>query len=135
MINPDKRKEYNRRYREKNKEKLREAQKLYLHKKPDYNKRYYSKHSERYSDAQLKRKYGIGLEEYNKLLASQGGKCLFCDKPPETGTKSLAVDHDHETGKVRGLLCESHNRGLGMFHDNINELERAILYLKSNDNL
>ncbi len=60
-------------------------------------------------DAALRRKFGITLEEYNKLLAHQGGVCYICGKACTTGRK-LAVDHDHDTGMIRGLLCVNCNK-------------------------
>lgn len=71
------------------------------------------------------KRYGITLEQYNRLLIAQGGRCKICDK-----TEHLHVDHDHRTGKVRGLLCSNHNTGLGKFQDDIETLEKAIVYLK-----
>lgn len=56
-------------------------------------------------DAYLKRTYGLGLIEYNQLLAFQGGGCAICGKTREQEGRHLAVDHDHITGAVRGLLC------------------------------
>lgn len=88
-------------------------------------------------DSALRDSYGIGVEEFNILLASQGGGCKICGATEaNSGGKrytNLAVDHNHETGKVRGLLCNKHNRGLGMFGDSIEMLELAIQYLKDND--
>lgn len=67
----------------------------------------------------LKRKYGMTVEQYDKLLAEQGGVCALCGEP-ETSTfrgtvKMLAVDHDHGTGLVRGLLCYRCNTDLGKY--------------------
>ena len=77
----------------------------------------------------LMRKYNISIEEYEKLWQSQGGKCKICGNPV-AGKKKLAVDHCHAKGNIRGLLCENCNRGLGMFKDNIDTLNKAIEYLK-----
>ena len=76
----------------------------------------------------LKRRYGITLEQYEAMLESQNGKCAICKGDCLTG-RNLAVDHDHETGKVRGLLCSKCNQGLGQLN-NIELLQRAIDYLK-----
>ena len=80
----------------------------------------------------LLRTYGIDLDEYNRLLEAQGGRCAIC-RTPDPGPKrsnaelkpSFAVDHDHQTDQVRGLLCEKCNRGLGQFNDNPEHLEAA----------
>lgn len=76
----------------------------------------------------LKSKYNISIEEYERLLHKQGGSCAICDTT--LFGKKLAVDHDHETGAIRGLLCGNCNRGLGMFKDNPLYLKQAIKYLK-----
>lgn len=72
--------------------------------------------------------YGITHEEYDALLKMQGGVCALCGRPPKT--RSLAVDHDHSTGVVRGLLCLPCNTALGKLGDSIETLERAIDYLR-----
>lgn len=50
------------------------------------------------------------FQKYNDLLQEQGGKCYFCKEPPKSGARSLAVDHCHVSGRVRGLLCTYHNK-------------------------
>jgi len=73
----------------------------------------------------------VGLAEYNALLEIQGGVCAICGSDdPKTGGRSFAVDHDHVTGKVRGLLCSPCNRALGGFNDDPVRLQRAVDYLK-----
>jgi hypothetical protein len=73
--------------------------------------------------------YGIDIEEYTKLLEKQDFKCAICGSRG-SDIKSLAVDHDHATGKVRGLLCDSCNLGIGKFKDSTELLTSAINYLK-----
>lgn len=77
---------------------------------------------------QLRKKFGIQLEEYEALLARQTGKCAICRRPPDEvrAGKSLAVDHDHESGKIRGLLCDPCNLALGCFQDNLDLFRSAI---------
>lgn len=65
---------------------------------------------------------------YEALVRMQGNKCAICEKPPTQG-KRLNIDHDHSTGKIRALLCMECNMGLGRFHDDINVLGKAIVYL------
>ena len=78
----------------------------------------------------LKRRYNITLEEYSQILDSQGGCCATCGtKEPGGRWKSFAVDHDHKTGKVRGMLCKSCNIALGEVYDNLTTLENMIKYL------
>lgn len=92
---------------------------------------------EYYKTIQLKKKYGITLEDYNDMLKSQNYTCMICGKR-ETHKHNisskyvdLAVDHCHETGKVRGLLCTYCNVGLGAFKDDKDLLEKAIKYLNN----
>lgn len=76
------------------------------------------------------KKYGITLGEYNVLDESQNGLCAIC-RNPQNNKKNLSVDHNHKTGKVRGLLCHKCNVGLGMANDNVEVLESMISYLKN----
>jgi hypothetical protein len=76
----------------------------------------------------LLRDYGLSVEDYVAILESQGGVCAYCQAEP--GNKSLAVDHDHETGAVRGLLCGPCNTALGRFGDNVDGLLRALDYVR-----
>ncbi|SRR5881394_1007110 len=75
-------------------------------------------------------KYGITMDDYSRMFEEQEGLCKICRcRQPNARFKYLSVDHDHETGRVRGLLCMNCNRGLGLFdHDPI-LLEKAIDYL------
>lgn len=78
------------------------------------------------------RQYGLTASEYDDLLAEQGGKCAICGTE-EAGAWGgrLPVDHDHETGAVRGLLCHACNGGLGQFGDDVDRLMQAAAYLLS----
>lgn len=78
------------------------------------------------------RKYGITAVEYAELLFIQGGVCAICKFPPSGKMKVLCVDHDHNTGAVRGLLCNGCNVGLGRFKDSISLLSEAVDYLVRN---
>ncbi len=78
----------------------------------------------------LKKFYGITTEYYENLLVDQGGGCAICNKSPEDNRKRLAVDHCHDSGIIRGLLCHDCNTGLGKFKDNTNILLAAGSYLK-----
>ena len=81
----------------------------------------------------LKHRYGISLEEYNKLSTTQNNVCAICgDSGSMRNGKfyRLSVDHDHTTNKVRGLLCDKHNKGLGCFNDDPAELLSGYNYLK-----
>jgi hypothetical protein len=84
-------------------------------------------------DYQLKRNYGISLEQFNILAEAQNWRCKICGYLPDPSAKHnqsvLHVDHDHVTGRVRGLLCPKCNRGLGLLGDDPNLLQKAIDYL------
>lgn len=93
---------YQRKYREENLDKVRKASKKY----------------------DLRTKYGMTYEDYEELLAIQEGKCALCET-----VAMLAVDHCHETGKVRGLLCNRCNLGIGLLKEDTNIFKRALEYL------
>lgn len=71
--------------------------------------------------------FGITIEDYNKMFDEQKGYCAICQRHQSTFKRRLAIDHDHLTGKVRGLLCDPCNRGMGMLKEH--NLQRAITYL------
>lgn len=77
----------------------------------------------------LMKQYGLSLKEYYVLLMVQCGKCYICGSTPVLPDR-LHVDHDHETGRVRGLLCFSCNSGLGNFKDSLGLLVGAAEYLE-----
>lgn len=78
-------------------------------------------------------RYGITVEDYDRMLVVQGGKCALCfAEPVDEPGKRLHVDHCHDTGKVRGLLCVACNTGMGKLRDNVEVLKRAIEYLEKN---
>jgi hypothetical protein len=79
-------------------------------------------------DYYLRRRFGIGIPEYDALLDAQGGACGICGG--QNFGRRLAVDHDHETGRVRGLLCTRCNAALGSLGDSEASLQRALDYLK-----
>ncbi len=81
----------------------------------------------------LKKRYGITLHQVVELAAHQGGVCAVCGALPDVTKKrgGLHVDHDHDTGKVRGLLCERCNLGLGFFRDDMVRLVSAVGYLEN----
>lgn len=96
----------------------------------EQNKRKWINNREKLVDSSLKSIYGITLEQYNKMLVQQNNACAICHKPSQNQKRRLHVDHDHITGKVRGLLCVSCNQGLGMFKDDPDRIRKAIQYLK-----
>jgi hypothetical protein len=82
----------------------------------------------------LKSLYGITLADYEIMAAAQGNVCAICGqqevrKSRYGGTCRLHVDHDHETGAIRGIICHGCNSGLGLFRDSVDLLEKAKQYL------
>lgn len=80
-------------------------------------------------NAYLKRTYGLTEEDYYKLLDKQGGGCAICGKTIEQEGKYLAVDHDHKTGEVRGILCGYHNKYTVGRHRDADLLRKVANYL------
>jgi hypothetical protein len=78
-------------------------------------------------------RFGLTVEDYQAMLAAQGGVCAICGTPP-TDRRRLAVDHNHETGAVRGLLCVPCNQALGRFKDSPDVLAAAAMYLLRHEN-
>lgn len=79
-----------------------------------------------YYEYRLYRDHGMGKDEFDTMLKEQDGRCAICHKELD----KPHLDHDHKTGKVRGILCPTCNWGLGMFKDSIRNLASAIVYLE-----
>ncbi|HMH94140.1 MAG TPA: endonuclease VII domain-containing protein [Streptosporangiaceae bacterium] len=86
--------------------------------------------SERQIGYRLQFKFGITREQYEALLAAQGGVCGICGTPPRPGKKRLHLDHDHQTGAVRGVLCGWCNTAVGLFGEDVSLMARAARYLE-----
>jgi len=84
----------------------------------------------------LREKFGISLDRYKEILKEQNYQCAICGRLSESekDKRMLAVDHDHKTKKVRGILCSNCNNGLGRFFDNTKYLSKAIDYLNKYNN-
>lgn len=99
----------------------------------DRRDRYDSAHAR---DGKLRSQFGISLEQYNEMLSRQGGACAICERPESAlaangEPRALAVDHDHDTGAVRGLLCAACNVALGAFGDDPARLRTAAAYIEN----
>ena len=90
---------------------------------------HYQKTKEHQRCKALQKKFGITLEDYNQMFADQEGHCAICGVHQLDVSLTFAVDHDHKTGEVRGLLCRHCNVGLGHFRDDTTLLAKAIAYL------
>ena len=95
--------------------------------KREYNNA--SEHKIYAKNHKLQSRYGISLEEYNQKITAQDSKCAICGIELDGG-KNTHLDHDHKTGKNRGVLCVGCNSGLGNFKDSLQALEFACEYLK-----
>ena len=82
-------------------------------------------------DKKLQRAFGISYEEYLMMLEAQQGGCAICGTTSTGKRKAFAVDHNHETGKVRGLLCGNCNTGIGNLREDEGIMLRAIEYLRN----
>lgn len=95
--------------------------------------KYKKDNPERYKDSRrnvyLKFHYGISYKEFKEMSILQNDVCLICGEKNKTWR--LAVDHNHETGEIRGLLCNLCNRALGFFNDDPSRLRRAADYIES----
>lgn len=95
-----------------------------------YNYDWYQRNKDKQRWYQLKIKYGISEEEYNKLLITQDFSCAICSKHVSKCSQALYVDHRHTTGRIRGLLCAGCNSGIGLMDEDLEILDKAMLYLK-----
>ena len=108
----------------------------YSEKKRAYNKAYWATYKRRPRTKQEIRKanlkkFNLTQRDYENLLAEQGGHCYFCAKTPAQQRHGvLFIDHCHETGRVRGLVCAQHNQALVRFGDNVAGFERALAYVR-----
>lgn len=101
----------------------------------EWQKVWYAQNPRRERNADLKKRYGITVEEFEVKVIAQKGLCAICNRPERAAVRngkarSLAVDHDHVSGAVRDLLCTGCNSGLGHFEDNSELLKAAAAYLE-----
>ncbi len=80
---------------------------------------------------QLIQQYGITVDDFDRMFTEQEGRCAICGKHQSECPQSLAVDHDHETKEVRGLLCNQCNAGIGLMQDDPELLRKAIAHLEN----
>jgi hypothetical protein len=109
---------------------FRERSKLYNRNKYQTDAGYRKRVNETGRRCALRRLYGITVEQYNRMVIDQSGCCAVCRRTLLELGRSLAVDHCHKTGKVRGLLCGGCNGILGRFNDDAERFLRASEYLK-----
>lgn len=126
------RREYHRQYRAKNKAKLAEYVRVWKQNNRDRVRAYaqpaYDPVKARAKG--LRRKFGLTVAAFEAMRAAQDNKCAVCATATPGGRGTWHVDHDHATGKIRQLLCQNCNIGLGNFQDNPLLLEKAAKYLR-----
>lgn len=137
------------RYIKENREKVLEWKRASWHRNGDANRaklraryaadpEWYARRARAYRDANpdmeygwaLKKKYGLSLEDYYLMLAGQEGRCAICGDEFGEIRKHIHVDHNHETGEVRGLLCQACNVSIGRMREDANVLRKAAEYLE-----
>lgn len=96
----------------------------------DSGRKDYQTHKRRRTSAGLFRKYGITIDDYERMEMEQDYCCALCGEPELIQDRKLAVDHDHDTGRVRGLLCFKCNTALGRVCDTESALDRLIEYIR-----
>jgi hypothetical protein len=123
---------YSRKYYIDHRQELIERERQKVARDPEKHKAYQKEYRRRYSNEirfhKIQKYYGITEQEWYSIFHSQDNRCSICCCE-DPGKKGWSTDHDHKTGKVRGILCSSCNNGLGRFKDNPDSLKRAAEYL------
>lgn len=97
----------------------------------EYSRKARRENPAKFRNADLRRHYGMGGDDYKRLLTKQHKRCAICQKPEaQNRFGHLYVDHDHKTNKVRGLLCNNCNRWLSGFGDELKGIMRVVRYLR-----
>lgn len=129
--------EYQRAYRERNKERCADAHRQWVERNRErhraYHRDYYRRNKLKWQVSDLARKYDLSVETYLAMLDQQGGVCAVCRRTPEEAHSDgypLHVDHDHSTGRVRSLLCRGCNLTLGQAGDDPALLRALADYLE-----
>lgn len=100
----------------------------------EYMRKWYESRKDLYKERHLQKTYGISLEEMLGMLEDQKYLCKICSTDLNKQLpKNIHIDHNHTTGKIRGVLCGNCNKCLGLFKDDVNILKSAIKYLEIND--
>jgi len=106
-------------------------QKKYYMRQYRINKKKIKGHKTNWHDFDLKRRYGITANDYKTIFDRQSGNCAICGEHQSEIKKRLHVDHDHNTGAIRGLLCYNCNLMVGNSHDNPDLLRKGAEYLEN----
>lgn len=124
---------YSRASYRRNRERALEQKRAWRLRNPDYMREYAATHREEKRENRTRSTYGVGRQEYAALLAAQDGHCAMCEATIGTQrngkTEPLFIDHDKETGRVRGLLCNRCNSAIGYIDHRVEVAEAAVRYL------
>jgi hypothetical protein len=124
--------DYQRRWRLENPESVNASKRKHRAANPEQYRetvrKWRQRHPDMVVDHALRKNHGITLEEWDRILESQGGHCAVCDRRCEDDGRRLSVDHDHATGKIRGILCSRHNIALGQCEDESAQLAALAAY-------
>lgn len=118
-------------YYRKNEDRVRKNVRRYKKDNPERVKAWDRKKKNVTAAARRRHAYGLSEDDYERMLVKCGGMCESCGRDPwEVSSRGPHVDHCHETGRVRGILCFRCNTGLGHFRDSIEDMENAVAYLR-----
>ncbi len=126
-------KKYRREWYKANRELAKKINTAWSDKNPNHGKEWYKANKNKARNYQLKRDFGISIEEYGKMLELQGYRCKICLVDASKFNKVFAVDHSHKTGKIRGLLCGPCNSAIGLMKEKIEVFKSAISYLENQE--
>jgi hypothetical protein len=125
-------KKYQKRYYKKNKNKRIKYNNQWRLNHKKHRKLYYIKNKNRAKGYELKRNYGITLFEKKQIIIKQNYRCLSCNTDlKKLNEKSIHIDHDHVTNKIRGVLCASCNLALGILEENPKKIYKLYLYINN----
>ena len=130
MKTAEERKQYRKEQYLKNKDKEKASREIYYSKNKELilarNKKYNKENPDKRKSAILKYEYGITLDQYNEMFKEQEGKCAICQRHQNKLTRTLCVDHDHKTNKVRALLCLTCNTDVSVVENRLEEMTNYL---------
>jgi prolyl oligopeptidase PreP (S9A serine peptidase family) len=138
MKTAEERKQYRKEQYLKNKDKEKASREIYYSKNKELilarNKKYNKENPDKRKSAILKYEYGITLDQYNEMFKEQEGKCAICQRHQNKLTRTLCVDHDHKTNKVRALLCLTCNTDVSVVENRLEEMTNYLNKYRKNLN-
>lgn len=117
-----------------NKDKVRDYRLKNIEKYREYHRKWVKKNPDRKLELRINSKYNLSLHDYRTMLQNQKFACAICEIEFDN-TQRACVDHCHDTGEVRGLLCKNCNSGIGLLGDNEQSLRKALKYVEREPNV